>query len=157
MKQHALKGRAFLSLTMLLATMAQAYAHSISLNNTQALSFGSFAAGTGGAVIISATGVRTASGAVTLLSSSPGQAAQFTVITNPTNLSYNVTLPTNANLTGPGSAMGLNTLTTSPITGNCNTGNSGQQILAVGGTLSVRNNQTAGSYSTIFLITVNLQ
>lgn len=156
MKQSVARNNAFLWLAILFATMTQAYAQAISLSNTQALSFGSFSAGTGGSVTLSAAGVRTASGAVTLLSSNPGQVAQFTVITSPSNLSYSITLPTSASLTGPGSAMTLNTWTTNPLTSSCNTGNSGQQILSVGGKLTVGNNQVAGSYSTTFSMTVNL-
>lgn len=155
MKQCAVKNKAFLSLAILLATITQAYAlNAISIASNQALSFGSFAAGTGGSVTISAAGVRTASGAVTLLSSSPGQAAQFTVTTSLILLSYSVTLPTSASLTGTGGAMSLTALTTSPTV--LNTGLSGQQILSVGGTLAVGSSQAAGSYSTIFPITVNL-
>lgn len=157
MKQRALKNGAFLSLAMLFTAMAQADNRSISITNTQGLSFGSFSADKGGTVTISATGMRTASGAVTLLSSDPGQAAQFAITTNRANLSYNVTLPTNAKLTGPGSAMLLSQLTTNPFTDSCNTGKRGQQILAVGGTLAVENSQTAGNYSTTFSMTVDLQ
>lgn len=156
MKQSVARNNAFSWLAILCATMTQAYAHSISLTNTQAMSFGSFAAGTGGSVTISATGVRTRSGAVTLLSSNPGQVAQFEVKTSQSSLGYNVTLPTSASLTGPGSPMTLTAWTTSPVTNGCNTDNSGQQILSVGGTLAVGNNQAAGSYNTTFSITVNL-
>jgi hypothetical protein len=129
------------------------YALGLTIVTTQSLSLGSFAAGTGGTVVLGATGTRTSTGGVTLLSSNSGTAAQFLVTGAPIAFSYGVTLPTSTNLTGPGTAMVLNQFTVNPTSGY-NTGLGGQTI-AVGGTLSVANNQTAGSYSGSFTVTVH--
>lgn len=152
MNIHVVRSHALLFWVMVVFC-APVYAIGLTIATTQSLSFGSFAAGTGGTVLLAATGARTSTGGVTLLSSNSGTAAQFLVTGSPVAFSYGVTLPTSTNLTGPGTAMVLNQFTVSPTSGY-NTGMGGQTI-SVGGTLSVANNQTAGSYSGSFTVTVH--
>lgn len=135
-----------------LVAHSYAYADSIYIMATQPLSFGSFVAGGGGNVVISPLGVRTNTGTTTLLSSDPGAPAQFFVTSNKNN-SYSITFSPAINLKGPGTSMRLNRFTSSPSSGN--TGANGQAF-SVGGTLRVNSNQTPGSYSASFSVTVNL-
>jgi hypothetical protein len=138
---------------IVLITHNYAAANNISITTTQSLSFGSFVAGGGGNIVISPLGVRTNTGTTTLLSSDPGAPAQFFVTSKAKNKRYNITFPSAINLTGPGASMRLNQFTSSPTRGN--TGTNGQAF-SVGGTLRVNSNQTPGSYSGSFVVTVDL-
>lgn len=128
----------------------------IAIENTQALSFGSFVAGSGGSVAISTSGARSASGDVYLFPSSEGTAAQFTVSGDP-NATYTIQLPGNdfVKLTGPGADMGINDFVSSPSGTGGQLSATGSQTLSVGGTLSVGSGQTPGDYSGSFTVTVN--
>ena len=120
----------------------------------QPLSFGSFAAGTGGTVSISAAGARSKSSGVTLVSSASGAAASFNVSGN-ANAGYSITLPINGvvSLTNGANSMPVDNFTSSPASsGQLSAG--GTQSLAVGATLSVGNAQASGSYSGTFNVTV---
>lgn len=131
------------------------WAATIVIVNTQALAFGSFAAGSGGSVTVSAGGMRSAGGGVALLSAGAGTAAQFAV-SGDANLTYAISLPGNGvvSLTSGSNSMTLNNFTSSPnLTGALSVG--GSQTLAVGATLSVGSNQASGSYSGTFDVTVN--
>jgi hypothetical protein len=120
----------------------------------QPLSFGSFAAGTGGTVSISAAGVRSKSGGVTLVSSGSGAAASFNVGGN-ANAGYAITLPINGVvfLTSGAHSMAVNNFTSSPASNGLLSGG-GAQSLAVGATLSVGSGQASGSYGGNFDVTV---
>lgn len=121
----------------------------------QALSFGSFAAGSGGVVTISAAGFRSQVGGVTLLSSAPGSASLFSVTGTP-SATYAITLPANGvvTLTGGAGSMAVNNFTSSPgLTGALNGG--GTQALWVGAALSVAGNQASGAYAGSFDVTIN--
>lgn len=127
--------------------------------NTQALAFGSFAAGSGGSVTVSAAGVRSAGGGVVLLSSGAGAAAQFSVTGDP-NVSYSITLPADGDvsLTSGANRMAVNNFTSSPSATMPSTGllsAGGSQTLMVGATLGVGINQASGSYSGSFDVIVN--
>lgn len=128
----------------------------IAIENTQALSFGSFVAGSGGSVAISTSGARSASGDVYLIPSSEGTAAQFTVSGDP-NATYTIQLPGNdfVKLTGPGADMVINDFVSSPSGAGGQLGVSGSQVLSVGGTLSVGSSQVPGDYSGSLTVTVN--
>lgn len=128
----------------------------IAIENTQALSFGSFVAGTGGSVVVSTSGARTASGGVLLIPSSQGLAATFSVTGDP-NATYTVQLPGNdfVKLTGPGVDMVINDFTSNPSGAGGQLGADGSQTLSVGGTLSVGSDQVPGGYSGTFSVTVN--
>lgn len=141
---------------LLCAVVAPAcWAAAIAIVNTQALAFGSFAAGSGGSVTVSSGGIRSAGGGVVLLSSGAGAAAQFSVTGDP-NVSYAISLPADGtvSLASGANSMAVNTFTSSPsLTGTLGAG--GGQTLSVGATLSVGSNQAIGSYSGAFDVTVN--
>jgi spore coat protein U-like protein len=128
----------------------------IAIENVQNLSFGSFVAGNGGSVTVSANGNRSAGGGVVLIPSSLGTAAQFTVSGDP-NATYTIQLPVNdvVSLTGPGNGMFVNTFTSTPSGAGGNLGAGGSQALSVGGTLNVGSDQAPGSYSSTFSVTVS--
>jgi len=122
---------------------------------TQALSFGSFAPGTGsGTVTVSPTGVRSAGGGVSLVPSGSGQAASF-LVTGNADAGYAITLPGNGevSLTSGPHSMAVTTFTSSPSPAG-QLGGGGSQTLTVGATLSVGPNQAGGSYSGSFIVTV---
>lgn len=121
---------------------------------TQALGFGSFAAGTGGTVTISAVGVRSKGGGVTLVSSGSGSAASFNVSGN-ASASYAITLPGNGvvSLTSGAHAMAVSAFTSNPALNGLLNG-AGMQSLAVGATLHVGSGQASGSYAGTFDVTV---
>lgn len=122
------------------------------------LNFGNIASGTAGTVVMTAAGVRTATGPV--LPAVPGTvtAASFTISGEATK-TYTVTLPTTISLAGPSSStMTVTTFTSNPTTtvgagvlgGTAAAAGaiaSGSQTLTVGGTLNVGANQAAGFYT----------
>lgn len=122
----------------------------------QSLAFGSFVAGTGGAIIVAANpAARASNGGVVLLPSGSWSAASFSVAGD-TGASYTITLPSNGSVTltsGP-NTMAVNSFTSSPAsTGQLSAG--GSQTVTVGATLSVGNNQASGSYSGSFAVSVD--
>lgn len=127
------------------------------LTATQDLSFGAFAAGTGGTVTISPQGVRTAGGDVTLMTagqSSQGIAASFDVTGSP-NATYQISLPANNSVTMTGSqggSMSVASFSSSPSPGG-QLSAVGSQTINVGAALAVGNNQAPGSYSSSFNVT----
>jgi hypothetical protein len=127
----------------------------ISIRNIQSLSFGSFVAGSGGSVTVSANGNRTGSGVV-LVPSSQGRSAQFTVSGESGN-TYTIQLPGNdfVSLTGPGNDMVVNNFTSTPSGAGGNIPQNGSQVLFVGGVLNVASDQVSGQYSGNFSVTVN--
>lgn len=131
----------------------------IAISATQALAYGSFAAGSGGTVTLSAAGVRSAGGGVILVPSGSWSAALFSVTGDP-SVTYSITLPANGvvSLTSGANTMAVDNFTsnpsaTTPSTGLLSAG--GSQTLSVGATLSVGSNQASGSYSGSFSVTVN--
>lgn len=127
----------------------------ISISNTAALRFGKFSALTGGTVVISAAGARSATGAVVLSSTNAGGAASFSV-SGDANATYAITLPNSATLTHSvdnTKTMSVGTFTSNPSgTGTLSAG--GAETLSVGATLTVGNAQTTGSYSGTFDVSV---
>ncbi|GEJ57363.1 DUF4402 domain-containing protein [Anaeromyxobacter diazotrophicus] len=121
----------------------------------QGLSFGAFAAGSGGAVTVSPTGSRAATGGVVLLSARPGAAATFTVTGDP-GLSFGLTLPADGAvaLTSGAHAMALSGFTYLPATLSLG---AGSQVVSIGATLAVGAQQAPGSYAGTFDVTVNYQ
>ena len=129
---------------------------SVAIDNVQSLSFGRFAAGSGGSVTVSTNGNRNAGGGVALIRSSQGTAAQFTVSGDP-NATYTIQLPDNdfVSLTGPGIGMFINNFLSTPSGVGGQLGADGSQPLSVGGTLNVGSGQAPGSYSGTFSVTVS--
>lgn len=125
--------------------------------STSGLSFGSFVASTGGTIAVSASGGRSKTGSVILLTQGGGStAAQFTVSSTAAAI-YTITLPadgTVALVDDSGHSMALNGFVSYPsATGTLSGG--GTQMLSVGATLSVNNAQARGSYSGSFPVTVH--
>ena len=105
-----------------------------------------------GTVILSPAGARTATGGAGLGALSPVGPATFTV-TGAANATYAINLPATITLTAAGG-----TLTVSPVTSTPSPtgllGATGQQTLALGGTLNVAANQADGDYAGTFNVTV---
>lgn len=128
----------------------------LAISNSEGLSFGRFAAGSGGSVVIAPSGARSVTGSAVLLSSGPGAAARFEVSGDP-DRTYSVTLPANGahSLSRAGAnAMPLTNFSSSPgASGQLNA--SGKQTLTVGASLNVGPGQPSGSYSGSFTVYVD--
>jgi hypothetical protein len=127
----------------------------LTLNKDMDLSFGSVVPGnTPGTVIIyaSASASRTSTGGVSVLSQDTFNAACFS-ITGTAGTSYSISLPNSVTLSGPGS----NTMTVNNFTDNSSEtlNNSGAGTFYVGATLHIGAQQTKGSYSGSFNVSVN--
>lgn len=153
------KNTRWLCLTLVLAGSAlgcaELWAATIGISNTRSLGFGSFVAGAGGSVTISPAGVRSASGAVTLVPSDAGTSAQFTV-TGDESVSYSIALPLDGESVlsdGASHSMALRAFASDPSGIGLLVG--GSQTLSVGATLDVGANQAHGAYSGTFTVTVN--
>jgi hypothetical protein len=127
----------------------------IAISNTADLGFGKFSAGTGGTVVISTAGSRSATGAVVLLTGTAGSAATFDV-TGDGSATYAITLPgSDATLTRASGTetMSVGTFISNPsATGTLSGG--GAQTINVGGTLTVGSAQVVGSYTGTFSVSV---
>lgn len=131
------------------------HAAEIAISNNSPLAFGSFAAGSGGTVTVSPSGMCSGSGDVIVVIADCA-AAEFTVTGDP-NFTYFIDLPADnfVTLTGPGSDMSITQFTSNPAGANGQLGAGGSQNLTVGGTLNVGNNQAPGSYTGNFTIIVD--
>ncbi|WKL43877.1 DUF4402 domain-containing protein [Flavobacterium sp. ZE23DGlu08] len=130
----------------------------ISISKNTDMNFGTIAASSGGTVVLSPSGSRTASGGL-ILPSFIGtvSVAQFTVTGEP-RYTYAITLPAYFTLyeSGVGPAtMVVTAFTSTPsFTGTLS---GGTETILVGATLNVSGSQTAGSYTNAagFEVTVN--
>jgi hypothetical protein len=143
---------------LLLAALAPGNAKQ-TFSSSQALSFGRFVAGTGGTIIVTPAGVRTRTGGVTLLTSTP-TAAKFTATDNtPKNQSgaIIITLPADGSVVMSSGAdqMSLRTFTSNPSGTGFMSG--GSLLISVGATLVVNANQPRGNYSGSIPVTVQYQ
>lgn len=122
----------------------------------QDLAFGDFEASTGGTVVISTAGGRTATGGVVLISS-VATAARFSVLSSLAGCEaypVKITLPNTATLsTGGGATMTAATFASSPATGFTITPFIPVDV-DVSATLTVGAGQTAGPYNTTTAFTV---
>lgn len=147
-----------MTMGVFLMTIAAPYtwAMAISITNSQALTFGSFVAGSGGAVTVSTNGTRSASGGVLLVPSSEGTPAQFTV-SGDANATYSIQLPQDnfVKLTGPGADMVISDFISDPSGVSGQLSVAGSQALLVGGTLNVASEQQPGIYSGSFTVMVD--
>jgi hypothetical protein len=125
----------------------------ISLSKLTDLRFGDvFTGPTAGTVVLSPAGARSATGGVGLGSLSVTGPATFTV-TGAASATYAITLPTSITLSSPGGSLTVTPVTSTPsLTGLLSA--TGQQTLAVGGTLNVAANQADGDYTGTFSVTV---
>ncbi len=140
----------------LLLWVPHAGAAELAVVNTDGLSFGRFAAGSGGAVQIGPSGLRSASGGVVLLSSASGGAARFDISGDP-HRTYAIGLPADGEVSlvdAAGRQMPLTHFTSQPSAfGTLDA--SGRQTLAVGARLQVGAVQPSGTYSASFTIHVD--
>jgi len=146
-----------ITLALLLALLPAGGASGQTLQNTGALSFGAFAAGTGGTITVSAAGARSRSGSIVLASQGGvASAAQF-LITGTPGATYTITLPSDGTvvLSSGGSTMALNTFTSTPSGANIPLGGGGTQVISVGATLTVSAAQAPGNYTGSFNVTVD--
>lgn len=114
------------------------------------LNFGTFAANaTGGTVVITTAGARSATGSVALSSTTPGVAGSFNVTGN-AGSTFAITGPGVFNVTS-----GANTMAVS-LSGLATTGTltGGTATILVPGTLTVGANQAPGSYSGTYTMAV---
>ena len=129
------------------------------LNNTTALSFGAFTAGSGGTITVGTSGARVKTGSVILVNQAgTASAAQFTISGTP-NAMFTISLPVDGTVflsDGGSGSMALNGFASSPAAVGVLSGGGTQQI-SVGATLSVGGAQTTGNYSGAFSVTVNYQ
>ena len=140
---------------MVCAAIATSESWAQTVTATQALAFGKFVAGSGGTVVVSTSGGRSASGSVILVSSGAGTAAQFSVNGTP-NATYAISLPVNdvVVLTSGTNSMAVNNFTSSPDqTGTLSSG--GSQTLSVGAALGVGSSQANSRYNGKFTVMVN--
>lgn len=119
------------------------------------LEFGELTAGAiSGTVILTPGGIRSSTGGVNLSLTGTSNPATFSIAGNP-NATYAITLPASVIIADAGSA---NTMTVDNFaslpdaTGQLSA--TGQQTLAVGGTLNVPANQSMGSYSGVLNLTI---
>lgn len=127
----------------------------IAISKTADLAFGKFAASTGGTVVMSAAGARSATSAVVLSTVTPGGAASFDV-TGDNNATYAITLPGSISISDGAATpntMTVDTFTSTPsATGTLSA--TGAETVTVGGTLTVASAQVAGAYTGTFDVTV---
>jgi hypothetical protein len=146
------------SIVILAAIVSGSPATAQTITSTQNLSFGTFAAGTGGTVTVSPQSARTATGDVTLMTGgqfSQGGSATFDLTGSP-NGAYQITLPPDGQVTLTGSqggSMAVSTFTSSP-SGQGQLNLLGAHTLSVGATLGVGSNQAPGTYSGSFNVTI---
>jgi hypothetical protein len=143
---------------LLLPAGREACAQQINLTNTRGIDFGRFVAGTGGTVVISATGLRSRTGGVVLLNSPSAGQATFSVSRSSNggaNKAVIISLPANGStrLTSGSNSMAVDSFVNSTL-GTVTTAGT---PLSVGATLTVAANQPAGAYSGSFPLIVNFQ
>lgn len=150
-----MKGNSAVALTIFLVLTIPTQAAEIAIVNNSPLVFGSFAAGSGGTVTVSNSGICSAGGNVIIVVSNCATAG-FTITGDP-NFTYSIDLPADnfVILTGPGGDMTITHFTGDPEGANGVLSAGGSQNLSVGGTLNVGNNQASGNYSGTFTVIVN--
>ncbi len=137
-----------------LACLPLLQAANITIVNSQALSFGKFVAANG-SLTVNPAGTRSATGAIVLLQTGPGQAAQF-VVTGDPDAVYSVSLPIDGivAIANGGSSVPVNGFASNPAsTGVLPV--SGTQLLNVGARLDVTAGLTPGAYSGTFSVVVD--
>lgn len=122
----------------------------IDIANDQGLDFGDVVAGpVGGTVVMSAAGVRSVTGDVTLGNAGSAGPAEFTV-TGESGATFDVTLPTSILISA-----GAEDMTVDTFTENANgVLAGGTETFQVGATLHVAASQASGAYSGSFDVTV---
>lgn len=137
-------------------TASASVVRSLQILASSGLNFGTLSpSATAGTVVIDATGARSATGGVTLISTNTGGASSVTLSGTPA-LSYSVGLPASVSLTADGGAsMNLSDLTTN-LTGNAGAIDAnGSGNFGIGGTLAVAAAQAVANYSGTFQVTLS--
>lgn len=123
----------------------------VAITQTTALAFGNIGpSAAAGSVTVSLAGAKSVTGGVSDLGGS--HAAGAFSVTGASGATYSVTIDGTVSLTGPGTAM---TATLTNDGGGSLTG--GTDTFNVGATLAVGANQTAGSYSGSYTVSVDYQ
>lgn len=134
--------------------------NALSVNQVSELNFGSIERLTGNSVVRlnPATSQRTVvSGAsgINLVSAPASTAGQFGISGEP-NVNISITLPSSVTLIGSnGGSMTVNNFTASPSSTATSLDNNGNRTLLVGADLNIGANQTAGTYSGTYNLTIN--
>ena len=153
------------------STGASAVVHTgITIGATTALDFGSLIPGaTGGDVVLTAAGARSATGTVTLAAGAFSAGAFLVNETGAGTKKFWIRVPTSItiNRAGGGASMTINSLTTN-ISPNCVSTTGAQPpgpqggcpsasnfTLNIGGTLAVGASQLTGTYTGLYTVTVN--
>lgn len=137
-------------------TAAATVVRSLQIIASSGLNFGTLSpSATQGTVVLDPSGSRSATGGVTLISTSAGTASTVSLQGTPA-LSYSVALPSSVTLNGNnGGTMALSSLTTS-LQGNTGSiASDGSGNFAIGGTLAVAAAQAVDNYSGTFQVTLN--
>lgn len=150
-----------LSLVPLLLVLLAAPSHAANktgnVTNTRGLSYGRFAANTGGTILMSTAGVRSKTGGVVLMAGGTITSASFSLTESGSGKSLNfttITLPSTATMTSGADSMTLSNFVSDPPNTVLGTG---KTTVLVGATLTVAPNQAPGNYSGSFVVTVNYQ
>lgn len=131
----------------------------IAIAKAQDLSFGQFAAGTGGTVVLTTAGAKSKTGDV-VLTAGTSTAAQFTV-TGQADASFSIGITDNDLTHSTDALQKMSFVTTHDLGGgaanNPSTGTltGGTQTIFVGGTLTVGSAQTVGTYNGTVTAEVN--
>ncbi len=130
----------------------------ITITKTTDMNFGNVAvsAATGGTVVMTPAGARSATSGVTLPATSGTVSAAAFTVNGQGTYTYAITLPSSVIISSSANTMTVNTFSSNPATtGTLSAG--GSQTLNVGATLNVTAGQAAGVYTsaTPFTVTVN--
>jgi len=138
-----------------MATVDAQISGSLSVSTTAGLAFGGMTSGPlGGTVVVNANGVRFATGGVNLNTASVTSPALITIIGKP-NATFAVALPATVQLSdGGGNTMTVGNFMSVP-SGTGQLDSSGQQVVSIGGTLTVGANQVFGSYRGVMAVVIN--
>ena len=127
----------------------------IAISKNADMLFGKFIAGTGGSVVLSTAGGRSATGGVTLFTQGSTQNAASFAVSGEGSYTYGITLPSSSASLSDGAA---HTMTVASFVSNpSGTGllTAGAQTLLVGGTLTVGSAQAPGNYTGSFTVAVD--
>lgn len=144
-------------LLLLLAAPLHAVNKTANVTTARNLSYGRFAANTGGTIIMSTAGVRSKTGGVILISGGTITSASFNLGESGAGKSLNfttITLPTSVPMTSGANSMTVSNFVSDPANTVLGTG---RTVVLVGARLTVAPNQAAGNYSGNFTVTVNYQ
>ena len=129
----------------------------ISITSIQNLVYGKIEANTGGTVILSTTGARTKTGAVTLVSTGSAQNQAIVRVAGVASSTYSITLPADGTVNlsdGASHTMPVSTFVSNP-SGTGTLSASGTQDVNIGATLVVASAQAANAYTGSFSVSVD--